>query len=91
MRHNAVHRQPGHAGEGALDVGHLAAIRRIERAAVAHLPAGFGVEGGLVEHQLRLRAGRNLVRQLAVDEQAEHARCGLHLLISQELGAPMLQ
>ena len=46
----------------------------IQRAAVADLSAGLGIERRLVEDQLGLGARGHFVHQLAIHQQADDAR-----------------
>ena len=70
---NAMHGQPGNAGEGGLHIRHFLSGRGIERAAISHLAAGLRVKRRLIENQLGVRAGGDLVHQLLVHQQADHA------------------
>ena len=85
-RRDNVHRQ---SANGRL---HVADVRRDfaackQDALIADLPAGLGIEGCSVEHQLRLGIGSNLIDRLLVDQQSNDLRLGrFEIAVALELG-----
>ena len=55
---------------------------------VAHLAAGFTVEGGLVDDDDGLGAGRNGCRLHAIDEDGDDPAFGHVRFVAQEFGGP---
>ena len=81
VRAHALHRRV-HAFDFGDDDG---AVGGVEPAFVANLPAALGVEGSVVEDQLALLAGEQLLRALSVDDDGENlAVGGLLLLVAFE-------
>ena len=91
VRQNPMHRQPGNARESRFHVRGLLRGSGIQHPAIAHLAAGLGVERRLVEHQLGLHAGRDLLHGLLVHQETHHSGLRLQFAVAQEPGAPVLQ
>ena len=66
----------------------IAAVRIVERAAVAHLSAGFGVERRLIQDHLGRRVRPDAMDRFLIHKQADHPGLRLRVFVAQNLVAP---
>ncbi len=87
-RADLVDCQSGHGRARVFDDGdNFARMRLAERAAIADLAAGFGVERRLIENQFGFDAGGNLVGKFLILQQAAHGGDRVELVVAEEFRA----
>ena len=80
------------AGFVLLHVPHLKdGVLEDQQTVVGALAAHLGVEGGLVQHDLRLGAGRDLLLQLALGNDRQNAAVVMEMVVAGEFGGSVVQ
>ena len=84
-RYDAMNVKPGHRRIGPFDIGDSCCRLVIERALVADLAAGFGIERCQIQHDFGLYVRRNSSTELAILQQRDDIAVVLPSVIAEKL------